>query len=228
MIETTITNSATTFTIGCSIGRNRFAKIQIGSVCCAPDVKIVTTTSSHESAKASSAAREQRRPELRERHVAERLPGVRAEVLRRLLEVAVEPPEPRDRVVEDDDDAEGRVPDDDRRAARNGNPTVVYVVCSASPVMIPGSAIGRITSSVIVSRPKNGNRAIASESERSEDDREHGRAERRLHREQQRVAHARVVPRHAEPLRREVVDRPALRDALVERVHRDRARAGGR
>ena len=34
-------------------GRQRFAKIQIGSVCCAPAVKIVTITSSNESAKAS-------------------------------------------------------------------------------------------------------------------------------------------------------------------------------
>ena len=42
-------------------------------------------------------------------------------------------------------------------------PTVVYVVWRASPVMIPGSAIGRITSRVIVSRPKKENRAIASE-----------------------------------------------------------------
>ena len=33
-------------------------------------------------------------------------------------------------------------------------PTVWYVVCSASPVMIPGSAIGRMTTSEIVSRPK--------------------------------------------------------------------------
>ena len=51
--DITITNSATTFTTGCSIGRKRFAKIQIGSVCCAPAVKIVTTTSSQESANAS-------------------------------------------------------------------------------------------------------------------------------------------------------------------------------
>ena len=54
MIDTTITNSATTFTIGSWAGRERVAKIQIGSVCCAPDVKIVTTTSSNERANASS------------------------------------------------------------------------------------------------------------------------------------------------------------------------------
>ena len=53
MIDATITNSATTFTIGSCAGRERVAKIQIGSVCCAPDVKIVTTTSSNDSANAS-------------------------------------------------------------------------------------------------------------------------------------------------------------------------------
>ena len=56
-------------------------------------------------------------------------------------------------------------------------PASSIVVCSARPVMIPGSAIGRITSSVIVSRPKNENRAIASDSERPEPDRDHRRAE---------------------------------------------------
>ena len=56
MIETKMTKSATTLTMGSSRGRPKFVKIQIGSVCCAPDVKIVTTTSSNESANASSAA----------------------------------------------------------------------------------------------------------------------------------------------------------------------------
>ncbi len=42
-------------------------------------------------------------------------------------------------------------------------PTVVYVVCSASPVMIPGKAIGRMTTSEIVSRPKKRYRDTASE-----------------------------------------------------------------
>ena len=39
-----MTNSATTFTTGSSRGRAKFVKIQIGSVCCAPEVKMVTTT----------------------------------------------------------------------------------------------------------------------------------------------------------------------------------------
>ena len=55
MTETTITNRATTLTMGWSSGRASVAKIQIGSVCSAPEVKTVTMTSSNESAKASSA-----------------------------------------------------------------------------------------------------------------------------------------------------------------------------
>ena len=49
-----MTKSATTFTIGWSSGRARVAKIQIGSVCSAPDVNTVTITSSNDSANASS------------------------------------------------------------------------------------------------------------------------------------------------------------------------------
>src|SRR5207344_81554 len=61
--------------------------------------------------------REQRRAQLRERHVAEGLPRVGAEIGRRLLERARHAPQPRERVVVDDDDAEGRVADDDRQEA---------------------------------------------------------------------------------------------------------------
>ena len=61
-------------------------------------------------------------------------------------------------VVVDDDDAEGRVADDDRREAeadtRCGPRTSRIVACSARPVTIPGSAIGRMTANVITSRPK--------------------------------------------------------------------------
>ena len=39
----------------------------------------------------------------------------------------------------------------------------MIVACSASPVTIPGSAIGRITANVITSRPKNRYRETASD-----------------------------------------------------------------
>ena len=114
--ETTITNSATTFTTGCSIGWKRFAKIQIGSVCWAPAVKIVTTTSS------TRGRRRAARP--RAAHcaagegdmvnVCHRSPPRSFDASSRLPWSA---PQAGHCVVEDDHDAEGRVPDDDRRQA---------------------------------------------------------------------------------------------------------------
>src|SRR3954454_6538170 len=57
---------------------------------------------------------EQRRPHLRERHEAEGLPRVGSKVGGRLLQGAREPAQPGLRVVVHEDDAKGRVPDDDR------------------------------------------------------------------------------------------------------------------
>ena len=54
IIESRITNTATTFTIGSWFGRDRLLRIQIGSVWSAPAVKVVTITSSKLSANASS------------------------------------------------------------------------------------------------------------------------------------------------------------------------------
>ena len=113
MIEIRITITATTLTIGSWLGRKRLVKIQIGRVSWpAPIVNVVTMISSNESAKASSAAGDQRRAHVREGDVAERLPGVGAEVGRGLLERARHPPQAGDHVVVDDDDAEGGVADD--------------------------------------------------------------------------------------------------------------------
>ena len=56
MIATIVSTAATTLTTGAWFGRNRLAKIQIGSVCTAgPAVKVVTTISSKLSANASTA-----------------------------------------------------------------------------------------------------------------------------------------------------------------------------
>ena len=63
-------------TSGTWFASRKLWKIQIGSVLTPPAVKIVTMTSSNDSAKASRRAREQRRAEGRERHPPERLPGV--------------------------------------------------------------------------------------------------------------------------------------------------------
>ena len=54
--------------------------------------------------------------------------------------------------------------------------------------------------------------------ERADDHREEGRAEGGLDREPERATYALVVVGDREPLSREVLDRPALRHALVEGV----------
>ena len=99
------------------------------------------------------AAREERRPELREGDKAKRLPGVGAEIRRGLLEERRGASKPGDHVVVDDDDAERRVPDHDRRQPEV-DPDRMYEAFSAIPVTIPGSAIGRMTRNEIDSRPK--------------------------------------------------------------------------
>ena len=65
-------------------------------------------------------------------------------------------------------------------------PTVWYVVRSASPVMIPGSAIGRMTTSEIVSRPKKLKRETASDASVPSASARSRRAEGRLDREPER------------------------------------------
>src|SRR6185436_10035449 len=56
MIATSVNAAATTLMTGAWLGRNRFPKIQIGSVCTAgPAVNVVTTISSKDSANASTA-----------------------------------------------------------------------------------------------------------------------------------------------------------------------------
>ena len=61
---------------------------------------------------------QQARAQQREGHAPERREGPRPEVGRRLLERAPDAAQPRGHVVEDEDDAEGRVADDDREESR--------------------------------------------------------------------------------------------------------------
>ena len=116
MIDTTITNSATTFTIGCSMAeevredpdRQRL----LGAGREDRDDDLVERQRERE-----QSAREEGRAHLRERHVTERLPGIRPEVRRCLVQGTGRAPQARYDVVVDDDDAERRMPDDDRRQA---------------------------------------------------------------------------------------------------------------
>src|SRR4030095_16327005 len=92
---------------------------------------------------------------------------------------------------------------------------------SAMPVMMPGSAIGRRSRNETASRPKNRKRAIAKAAAEPSTRAAPGGGRGRTHREPQRLGHLLVVPRDAEPLRREARDRPALHIRRVERVDDD-------
>ena len=157
MIDSSTSTVATTLTIGAWFGRNRLSRIQIGNVVVVrPAVNVVTMISSKLSANASSPPASS----------AERISG---NVTRRNV---VKLPAPRSI------DASSRSPPSRRsRAITLLNTTTMQNVacatdrreqptagrrgscgtrcCSAMPVTMPGSAIGRITSSDTASRPKN-------------------------------------------------------------------------
>ena len=101
-----------------------------------------------------------------------------------------------------------------RRQVRRSS-TCVKVAFSAMPVTIPGSASGRITRNEIVSRPKKRCARPAIAASVPSTSAIAVAPSPALTRRQQRVAHARVVERLAEPLERQPVDRPRLeRDSL--------------
>ena len=224
MIEATITKSATTFTIGSSAGRARVAKIQIGSVCSAPDVKMVTTTSSNESANDEQPTCEERRAELREHDVAEGLPVVGAQVGGGLVERAGRATGPGDDVVVDHHHAEGRVADDDRRQTERDAERAEHVDdrrLQRKPGHDPGQRDredhgegDHLATEEAVARNRE-------RRERPEHERDGSRAERRDDGEQQRLANCLVLERDPEPARAELLDRPLLRHVPVERVEPD-------
>ena len=77
------------------------------------------------------------------------------------------------------------------------------VVFRATPVTMPGSAIGRITRNEIVSRPKKLKRATASEASVPRTSATVVAIAADLERDEEGVAGAAVVDRLAEPLRRQ-------------------------
>ena len=118
MIESRITNTATTLTIGSWFGREKFVEDPDRQrVVAGPDRERGDDDLVEGEREGEQRPGDERRAHVRQRDEAERLPGRRAEVGRRLLERGRHPPQPRDHVVVDDDDAEGRVRDDDRQQA---------------------------------------------------------------------------------------------------------------
>ena len=157
MIETITSTTAITDTIGAWLGRNMLFRMKIGSVVTPdPAVNVVTMISSNDQREREQPAREQRRAQLRERDQPERRPHARRRG---------RPTPPR-----------GSCPVRRRRAItllntvtmqnvacaittvqiESGTPMIVRKkLFSAIPVMMPGSAIGRMISRLIASRPKN-------------------------------------------------------------------------
>ena len=105
-------------TIGRWLAWCRWLKIQSGIVSWVPAVKLVTMISSKESANASSAPASRAVRMTGQRHVAERLERVGAEVGGRLLERGRGAAQAGDDVVVDHHDAERGVADDDRERAQ--------------------------------------------------------------------------------------------------------------
>ena len=166
-------------------------------------------------------AGDQRGRDHRQRHEAERLPAVGAEVRRRLEQrAATSAAAARARCCRRSPRRTSRARSRSSRA-RGSSPPVTKNELSAIPVMIPGSAIGSTNTNEIVSRPKNLKRWIANAAAAPSIIAIAAREQRRLEREHERVPHLLVVERDAEPVRREAGDRPALHVRAVERVDHD-------
>ena len=223
MIDSRITTTATTLTTGSWFGRDRLRRIQIGRVVGSDRERrhddLVEAERERE-----QGAREHRRAERREGHVTERLPAVRTQFHRRLLERLGRASQARHHVVVDHDDAEGRVPDDDREQPE------------ADAEGLEHGAEGGVQRDARDDAGKGDrqdheerDRVAAEEriardrerGERAEHERDRRRAEAGLDRRQQRVAGALVVDRSAPPVERQAVEGPALRARGVEGVEAD-------
>ena len=144
-----------TLTSGTWLARRKLWKIQIGSVLTPPARKIVTMTSSNDSANASRPPAISAERRAGKRHVAERLERVGAKVGRRLLERPRGPAQPGDRVVVDEHDAERRVADDDREEAERDVERGERRATAPCPSRSRAGRSARMTTNEIVSRPKN-------------------------------------------------------------------------
>ena len=195
MTVSTITTKTTTFTSGSCWPRRILPRIQIGSVFCAPAVKCVTITSSNESAKASSAAGDERRREHRARsrsgRSASRRPRGPSTPRRATATCAAAA---RARCCRRHD-AEGRVPDHDRPERERHAPRRRRRRVQRHPGDDPGSASGSTSRNEIDSRPKKRKRRTANGGHRPEHERDRRRGERRLEREPERVRALRGRPR---------------------------------
>ena len=135
---------------------------------------------------------------------------------------AGDPPQPRDHVVVDDDDAEGGVRDDHREEAeRHAEHLGEGVAQSAMPGDDPGQGDRDHHQERDVSRPKKRCRATAKEASVPRIRAIPVAASSDLDGGDEGVAGAGVVDRLAEPLGRDALEGPLQGGAAVERVDRD-------
>ena len=185
-------------------------------------VNVVTTISSNDSANASTPPASNAPPQVGKRDQPERRHPGRAEVHRRLLDVATEPAQPRDDVVEDDDDAERRVRDHQRPQREVPMPRmVVNALLSAIAVTMPGSAIGRMISRSTASAAEEAIALQRERRERAEDERDRGGDAARPGRSGGGVDQAGACAGRLPPLEGEARRRPRERAVGVERVDHD-------
>ena len=173
---------ATTFTCGGTATRatpqTNSGNVVLGAGIEVRDHEVVDGEGEAEQRGAQDRGREQR-----QRDLAERRPLVRAEVHRRLLEVAVEADQPRLHRDDDVADDEHHVRDEDRHEAEVEAPVMLRKsVSSEAPSTISGVDIGRKTSRFVAPRPRKSCRTIADRHQRSEHRREDRREQRDLER----------------------------------------------
>ncbi len=216
----TMTAKATTLMTGSCCPCRMLSRMKIGSVCCAPAVKRRHDDLVEGEREGEQAARDERRREDGPENEAEGLPAVGAEILRRLDQRGRRAAQPRDDVVVDDDDAEGRVADHDR-PDRGQDPGEAEERDERHPGDDPGQSERQ--------HEQERDRLPAEEAvaghgcggHRPEHERDNRRDGCNLQRELECAANVRVVPGDAEPVGGPVRDRPALQGRAVERVERD-------
>ena len=220
MIDKRITKTATTLTIGNWFGRERFARIQIGSVSCPTDRERRHDHLVERKREREQRAGDDRRRDLWSRHVAERLPRVGAEIHGRLVERARHPPHSCDRVVVDDDDAERGMPDDDREQAEI-DPQRPERGVQRHPGHDPGERDREDDQERDRLPPEE---AIARHRDCGERPQQHCQCrgtEPGLDRRPKSIPDPGIVYGLLEPLERQPCDRPVVRPPFVERVQAD-------
>ena len=167
-------------------------------------------------------AGQQRRAGQREGDVAERLEQVGAQVGRGLVDVGGQASQAGDHVVEHDHDAEGGVGHDEGDERRAGSPACWNPALSATPVTMPGSAIGQHEQQRHGVAPEEAEALHGQRGQAAEHQGDPRGRDRHLQRVIKRLARVRVRGRPAcHHLQAEAGRRPDEGPGRAEREHED-------